>query len=71
MEKLAHSLAVKPAVPLMMTKDHVNSIMRVMGAGMTSYADSDLARWVATEDGAKAALREDARAMIGKARRRD
>jgi hypothetical protein len=54
-----------------MTKDHINAIMRVMGAGMTSYADSDLARWVAPEDGAQAALREYARATIGKSYRRD
>ena len=70
-ETLAHALAAKPAVPLMMTKDHVNAITRVMAAGMTSYADSDLARWAAAEDGAKVALREYAQATIGKSRRQD
>ena len=38
------AFATKPAVPLMRTKDHPNSLMRVMGAGITSYADSDLHR---------------------------
>jgi hypothetical protein len=29
-------------VPLAVTKDHINAIMRVMSAGTTSYADGDL-----------------------------
>jgi enoyl-CoA hydratase/carnithine racemase len=65
---LARELAAKPSVPLMITKDHVNAITRVMSAGMTSYADGDLARAVAVEEESKVAVREYARATIGRSR---
>lgn len=65
-EQLARELAAKPAVPMMITKDHVNAITRVMGAGITSYADGDLARAVAAEEAARVAVREYAQATIGK-----
>jgi enoyl-CoA hydratase/carnithine racemase len=69
-EQLARELAAKPAVPMMITKDHVNEITRVLGAGITSYADGDLARGVATEKEAQEALREYVDATIGKRRNR-
>jgi enoyl-CoA hydratase/carnithine racemase len=65
-EQLALELAAKPSVPMMITKDHVNAITRVMGAGITSYADGDLARAVAAEQEAQVAVRTYAEATIGK-----
>jgi len=67
-EQLARELAAKPSVPLLITKDHVNAITRVMGAGITSYADGDLARAVAAEEESKVAVHEYAQATIGKKR---
>jgi len=64
-EQLARELAAKPSVPMMITKDHVNAITRVMGAGTTSYADGDLARAVAGEEEAEVALEEYAKSKIG------
>lgn len=40
--QLAQELVAKPSVPVAVTKDHINAIMRVMSAGTTSYADGDL-----------------------------
>ncbi len=34
-EQLARELVAKPSVPVMITKEHVNSVVRAMGAGMT------------------------------------
>lgn len=64
-EQLARELAAKPSVPTMITKDHVNAIMRVMSAGITSYADGDLARGVAAEEEAKVAGVAYAESKIG------
>jgi enoyl-CoA hydratase/carnithine racemase len=69
-EQLARELAAKPSVPIMITKDHVNAITRVMSAGITSYADGDLARTVAAEEDAQAAVREYAESAIGTKRAR-
>jgi len=67
-EQLARELAAKPSVPIMITKDHVNAIARVMGAGLTSYADGDLARAAADEKEAGAALEVYAESKVGKKR---
>jgi enoyl-CoA hydratase/carnithine racemase len=68
--QLAQELAAKPSVPLALTKDHINAIMRVMSAGTTSYADGDLAIAMATEEEAQAAGASYAESRIGKTRRR-
>jgi enoyl-CoA hydratase/carnithine racemase len=39
--KLAEEIAAMPAVPVAITKEHVNSVTRAM-AGSTSYADGDV-----------------------------
>lgn len=39
---LAEELAAKPSVPVIVTKEHVNAVMRAMGAGLTSFADGDV-----------------------------
>jgi enoyl-CoA hydratase/carnithine racemase len=68
--QLAQELAAKPSVPLVITKDHINAIMRVMSAGATSYADGDLAIAMATEKDAQAAGAAYAESKVGKTRRR-
>jgi enoyl-CoA hydratase/carnithine racemase len=68
--ELAQELVAKPSVPLAVTKDHINAIMRVMSAGTTSYADGDLAIAMATEEEAKAAGAAYAESKVGKTRSR-
>jgi len=40
-ESLAAQVAAMPSVPVAITKEHVNSVTRAMGAGSTSFADGD------------------------------
>jgi enoyl-CoA hydratase/carnithine racemase len=40
-ESLAAQVAAMPSVPIAITKEHVNSVTRAMGAGSTSFADGD------------------------------
>ncbi len=68
--QLAQELAAKPSVPVVVTKDHINAIMRVMSAGTTSYADGDLALGMALEKESREAGLAYAEATIGKKRRR-
>ena len=41
-EQLARVSVAKPSVPVTITKEHINSVARAMGAGMTAFADGDL-----------------------------
>jgi enoyl-CoA hydratase/carnithine racemase len=68
--QLALDLAAKPSVPVVVTKDHINAIMRVMSAGTTSYADGDLAIAMAMEKEAQEAGAVYAESKVGKTRRR-
>jgi enoyl-CoA hydratase/carnithine racemase len=68
--QLAQELVAKPSVPLAITKDHINAIMRVMSIGITSYADGDLAIAMATEKEAQAAGTAYAESKVGKTRSR-
>lgn len=70
-EQLALAIARKPSVPAIITKDHVNAIARVMGAGLTSYADGDLAVAMATEKESQSAARDYAESKISKRRQLD
>jgi enoyl-CoA hydratase/carnithine racemase len=40
-ESLAAQIAGMPSVPIAITKEHVNSVTRAMGAGSTAFADGD------------------------------
>ncbi len=40
-EALAAQLLAMPSVPVTITKEHVNSVARAMGAGSTAFADGD------------------------------
>ena len=46
---LVRDLLAKPSVPVAITKEHVNAITRVMGAGLTGFGDAD-ALYAATRD---------------------
>jgi len=41
-EALAQQIIAMPAVPVTITKEHVNAITRAMGAGITAFADGDV-----------------------------
>ncbi|MFQ5699520.1 MAG: enoyl-CoA hydratase/isomerase family protein [Myxococcota bacterium] len=41
-DALARELCSKPPVPLVITKEHTNAIVRAMGAGLTAFADGDV-----------------------------
>ena len=56
-EELALELLAKPSVPVAITKEHVNSVVRAMGAGMTAFADGDLLLGAASEEESRAAAR--------------
>lgn len=65
-EALAAELAAKPSVPVAVTKDHINAIMRVMSAGSTSYADGDVALAMTVEREAQEAGRKYAESKLRK-----
>ena len=65
-EQLAHEIALKPSVPVVITKDHVNAVARVMGAGLTSYSDGDLAMAVNVEKESLEAARKYAQSKLTK-----
>jgi enoyl-CoA hydratase/carnithine racemase len=69
-EELAAEIARMPSVPASVTKDHVNAITRVMGAGLTSYNDADIALWMGPEKESQAAGRIYAESKVGKNRGR-
>jgi len=66
--QLAAELAAKPSVPVAVTKDHVNAIMRAMSAGITSYSDGDVALAMTVEKEARAAVEAYAESKVGKRR---
>ncbi len=54
-EALAREVMDKPPVPLVITKEHVNSVARAMGAGLTGFADGDALLGVASDPESRAA----------------
>jgi enoyl-CoA hydratase/carnithine racemase len=54
---LAAELVAKPSVPVVITKDHVNAVTRVMGAGLTPFADGDVLLAAAADDESREAAR--------------
>jgi hypothetical protein len=51
---------------VVITKDHVNAVARVMGAGLTSYSDGDLAMAVNVEKESLEAARKYAQSKLTK-----
>jgi enoyl-CoA hydratase/carnithine racemase len=56
-EALAAELAEKPSVPVVVTKEHVNAVTRVMSAGLTPFADGDVLVAAAGEEESQASAR--------------
>jgi enoyl-CoA hydratase/carnithine racemase len=65
-EQLARELIAKPSVPVAITKEHVNSVARAMGAGMTAFADGDLLLGASAEEESRAAARAYREKAFGK-----
>jgi len=65
-EQLARELAAKPSVPVAITKEHVNSVVRAMCAGTTAFADGDLLLGASSEEESLAARRAYREKVFGK-----
>jgi enoyl-CoA hydratase/carnithine racemase len=65
-DQLARELATKPSVPVAITKEHVNSVARAMGAGTTAFADGDVLLGALGEDESGAAARAYRETAFGK-----
>lgn len=70
-ERLAQELIGKPSVPVVITKEHVNAVMRVMGAGMTAFADGDVGLGTIGEEESRQAARAYIKRAFGTAREFD
>jgi enoyl-CoA hydratase/carnithine racemase len=56
-EQLAADLIEKPSVPIAITKEHVNSVVRAMAAGSTAFADGDALLAATSEEESRGAAR--------------
>lgn len=65
-EQLAQELIAKPSAPVAITKEHVNSVARVMGAGMTGFADGDVLLGTIEDEESRAAARVYMEKAFGK-----
>jgi len=65
-EQLARELVAKPSVPVAITKEHVNSVARAMGVGMTAFADGDLVLGASGEEESRKAARAYREKILGK-----
>ena len=65
-DQLARELATKPSVPVAITKEHVNSVARAMGAGTTAFADGDVLLGALGEEESGAAARAYREKAFGK-----
>jgi enoyl-CoA hydratase/carnithine racemase len=67
-EALAATLLEKPAVPIAITKEHVNAVARAMAAGLTAFADGDVLLGTAFDpDSREAGRRYTERTLGGRA----
>jgi len=65
-EQLAREIAAKPSVPIVITKEHVNSVVRAMSNGTTSFADGDALLGSAQDPESLAAMRDYVTSRLGK-----
>ncbi|MEM7134578.1 MAG: enoyl-CoA hydratase/isomerase family protein [Chloroflexota bacterium] len=63
---LAESLLEMPSVPLIITKEHVNSVARAMSAGSTSFSDGDALLSTMGDPGSQEARQRYVQKAIGK-----
>jgi enoyl-CoA hydratase/carnithine racemase len=67
-ESLAAQVASMPSVPVTITKEHVNSVTRAMGAGSTSFADGDALLGAAFDPESLAAAQKYLERTVGRKR---
>jgi enoyl-CoA hydratase/3-hydroxypropionyl-coenzyme A dehydratase len=67
-EALANEIAAKPSVPVLITKEHVNSVTRSMGSGSTAFADGDVLLGTVFDPEATQAMRAYAERTFGRTR---
>lgn len=67
--QLAQELTAKPSVPVVITKEHVNAVMRVMGAGITAFADGDVGLGAAGDEESREAARAYTKRTFGAAQK--
>jgi enoyl-CoA hydratase/carnithine racemase len=65
-EQLAREIAAKPSVPIVITKEHVNSVVRAMSNGTTSFADGDALLGSAQDPESLAAMRDYVTSRLGR-----
>ena len=65
-EQLARELVAKPSVPVAITKEHVNSVVRAMSAGTTAFADGDVLLGASGDEESRAAARAYREKAFGK-----
>lgn len=65
-EALALEVASKPSVPVVITKEHVNAVMRSMSSGTTSFGDGDALLGAAQDPESLAAMRDYVITRLGK-----
>ena len=68
-EARAADLLDKPSVPVLITKEHVNSVTRAMGAGSTAFADGDVLVGTAFDPDSREAGRSYRERTLGRAKR--
>lgn len=61
-------MASKPSVPVVITKEHVNAVSHVMGAGITSFGDGDALLGAAQDPEGLEAMRDYVATRLGKKR---
>ena len=65
-EQLARELVAKPSVPVAITKEHVNSVVRAMSAGTTAFADGDVLLGASGDEESRVAARAYREKAFGK-----
>jgi enoyl-CoA hydratase/carnithine racemase len=69
-ESLARVVAEKPAVPVIITKEHTNAVTRAMGAGLTAFADGDVLLGTVFDPDSLAAAASYRERALGSSRKR-
>ncbi|MFN2375890.1 MAG: enoyl-CoA hydratase/isomerase family protein [Candidatus Binatia bacterium] len=67
-EQLAREIAAKPSVPIVITKEHVNSVVRAMSNGTTSFADGDALLGSVQDPESLAAMRDYVATRLGRSK---
>jgi len=65
-EELAQQLISMPSVPIAITKEHVNSVVRAMGTGTTAFSDGDVLMGSFGEEESRAAATKYREKALGK-----